>query len=175
MRNTKEVTNRLPCCSMYMWLPSPHGLYTACRTWAQLEDVHRQQVSDAKERKTRCNYECPAWQQPKHRRSWDTPHTSRTARSSPSRTSCSTVTCTQAIRVTHIVVEAPHSRWQTTRDHDCGAMPIPARDRAVTRRTQRSRAVHAGQTRAIDGALVERQSISIRWRPPAPRHRKSSQ
>jgi hypothetical protein len=37
MRNTKVVTNKEPCCSAYMALPAPQGLYTACSTWAQPE------------------------------------------------------------------------------------------------------------------------------------------
>ncbi len=35
IRNTKDVTNRDPCCRAYMALPAPQGLYTACSTWAQ--------------------------------------------------------------------------------------------------------------------------------------------
>ncbi len=35
IRNTKEVRPRLACCNAYMAVPVPHGLYTACSTWAQ--------------------------------------------------------------------------------------------------------------------------------------------
>ena len=37
MRNTNDVTSRLPCCRAYMTLPLPQGLYIACSTWAQLD------------------------------------------------------------------------------------------------------------------------------------------
>ena len=32
IRKTNVVTNRLACCSLYMMLPGPHGLYIACKT-----------------------------------------------------------------------------------------------------------------------------------------------